>query len=178
MLLGQYPSSCIQNRCCSQDRFKEQCAQCQLPIEVILSKNHDAQIETSKMGQTLVSATCYMLQHANFGQNWACLKRGTLATTCRCFNPQNMSLSVCRSKYATTYLEVPVDPGSPVVLLDQFRLLKICQLLIRITLLFAILFLYVLVALFSKYFWSLLRFLINQEKNLRPLLSREKTSRN
>lgn len=139
MLLGQYPSSCIQNRCCSQDRFKEQCAQCQLSIEVILSKNHDAQIETSKMGQTLVSATCYM---KFFGQNWAWLKRGTLdlAATCRCFNPQNMSLSVCRSKYARTYLEVPVDPGFPVVLLDQFHLLKICQLPIRITLLFAILF--------------------------------------
>ena len=162
MLLRQYPSSCIQNRCCSQDRFKEQCTQCQLPIEVILSKNHDAQIETSKMGQTLVSATCCMRV---FGQKWACLKRGTLAATCRCFNPQNMSLSVCRSKYARTYLEVPVDPGFPVVLLDQFHLLKICQLLIRITLLFAILFLYVLVALFSKYFWSRLRFLINQEKN-------------
>ena len=68
--------------------------------------------------------------------------------------PQNMSLSVCRTKYARTYLEGPVHPGFPVVLLDQFHLLKICQLPIRITPFFAILFLYVLVALFSKHFWS------------------------
>lgn len=76
-----------------------------------------------------------------------------------------MSPSVCEPKYSRTYLEVPVDPGFPVVLLDQFHLWKIHQLPIRIVLFFGIFFYYVFMALLLNIFGCVINLSLPTTKN-------------